>query len=286
MTEGDLAVRTRLEGQDELAELGHALDRLAGSLAATLGQLRAERDLQGRILEAMQEGVVVVDRDGRIVLVNPALRAMLLSGRRPWASCSSRRCVTPQLDDLLEDAREPHDAKPGRDRAARAQAAAAARARLASVGRRRGAALRLRRRDGAAAPRVAPSRLRRQRVARASHADRGRALGDRDAALGRARRSRRPPSASSTSSSATRSACRASSRTCWTCRSSSRNEFKLKRERVELGSVVPIVLALFRERAEKKGVRLAARADPAARRRSKATRGRSSTCCRTWSTTP
>ncbi len=35
------------------------------------------------------------------------------------------------------------------------------------------------------------------------------------------------------------------------------NEFRLKRERVELGSVVPIVLALFRERAEKKGVRLA-----------------------------
>jgi two-component system, OmpR family, phosphate regulon sensor histidine kinase PhoR len=34
------------------------------------------------------------------------------------------------------------------------------------------------------------------------------------------------------------------------------NEFKLKRERVELASVVPIVLALFRERAEKKKVRL------------------------------
>ncbi len=34
------------------------------------------------------------------------------------------------------------------------------------------------------------------------------------------------------------------------------NEFKLKRDRVELGRVVPIVLALFRERAEKKGVRL------------------------------
>src|SRR5262249_38926013 len=35
-------------------------------------------------------------------------------------------------------------------------------------------------------------------------------------------------------------------------------EFKLKRERVELASVVPIVLGLFRERAEKKKVRLAA----------------------------
>jgi two-component system phosphate regulon sensor histidine kinase PhoR len=41
------------------------------------------------------------------------------------------------------------------------------------------------------------------------------------------------------------------------------NEFKLKRERVELRSVVPIVLALFRERAEKKAVRLAAELAPA-----------------------
>jgi two-component system phosphate regulon sensor histidine kinase PhoR len=36
------------------------------------------------------------------------------------------------------------------------------------------------------------------------------------------------------------------------------NEFKLKRERVDLQRVVPIVLALFRERAEKRGVRLSA----------------------------
>jgi two-component system phosphate regulon sensor histidine kinase PhoR len=42
------------------------------------------------------------------------------------------------------------------------------------------------------------------------------------------------------------------------------NEFKVKRERVELGSVVPIVLALFRERAEKKGVRLSAELSPEA----------------------
>ncbi len=80
MTEGDLEVRTRLSGQDELSGLGQALDRLAGSLATTLGELRAERDLQRRILEAMHEGVVVVDRDGRIVLMNPALRSTLLLG--------------------------------------------------------------------------------------------------------------------------------------------------------------------------------------------------------------
>ena len=63
------------------------------------------------------------------------------------------------------------------------------------------------------------------------------------------------------------------------------NEFKLKRERVELGSVVPIVLGLFRERAEKKGVRLGAQLDPAATRDRGRSRGRSSMSCPTWSTT-
>jgi two-component system phosphate regulon sensor histidine kinase PhoR len=39
------------------------------------------------------------------------------------------------------------------------------------------------------------------------------------------------------------------------------NQFTLKRERVELDRIVPLVLALFRERAEKKGVRLTAELD-------------------------
>jgi two-component system phosphate regulon sensor histidine kinase PhoR len=80
MTHGDLDVRTGLEGSDELAELGHALDQLAGSLKGTLRELRSERDLQGRILEGMQEGVLVLDKDERVVMMNPSLRAMLLLG--------------------------------------------------------------------------------------------------------------------------------------------------------------------------------------------------------------
>jgi two-component system phosphate regulon sensor histidine kinase PhoR len=61
-----------------VAVLGRALDGLAESLSATLTTLRAERDLLGRILESMQEGVLVADRAQRILLVNPGLRAMLL----------------------------------------------------------------------------------------------------------------------------------------------------------------------------------------------------------------
>jgi two-component system phosphate regulon sensor histidine kinase PhoR len=78
MAAGDLAVRTRPSGHDEIVELGHALNQLAGSLSSSLGELRAERDLLTGILSSMNEGVLVVGGDGRIVLMNPALRAMLL----------------------------------------------------------------------------------------------------------------------------------------------------------------------------------------------------------------
>ncbi len=77
MAAGDLSVRIRVAGSDEVAELGRALDAMAGGLATSLTNLRAERDLLGVILESMQEGVLVLDRHSRVLLVNPALRSTL-----------------------------------------------------------------------------------------------------------------------------------------------------------------------------------------------------------------
>jgi two-component system, OmpR family, phosphate regulon sensor histidine kinase PhoR len=81
MAAGDLTTRTRLSGHDEIVTLGHALDQLADSLSRSLGELRSERDLLTGILSSMNEGVLMVGSDGRIVLTNPALRAMLLVGQ-------------------------------------------------------------------------------------------------------------------------------------------------------------------------------------------------------------
>jgi two-component system phosphate regulon sensor histidine kinase PhoR len=265
MTEGDLSVRTRLVGHDELAELGHALDRLAGSLARTLGELRAERDLQGRILEAMQEGVAVVNREGRIVLVNPALRAMLLLGGDAVGKLLIETVRHAQLEDLLATAREASDSSPLeielpglKPRRILAHAAPLS-------GDDEGLLVvfvdvtELRRLES----------LRRDFVANASHelrtpiaavrsateTLRGGALDEPDAAVRFVdiieRNAQRLQSLVEDMLELSKL---------------ESNEFKLKRERVELGSVVPIVLALFRERAEKKGVRLAAELprDPAA----------------------
>src|SRR5690606_4456548 len=78
LARGDLSVRSRVEGLDEYAELGRALDSLASSLSASLRELRTERDRLSGILSGMQEGVLFLDHQGHVALLNPALREMLL----------------------------------------------------------------------------------------------------------------------------------------------------------------------------------------------------------------
>jgi two-component system phosphate regulon sensor histidine kinase PhoR len=78
--QGDTAGRAGATGRDEVAELSRALDQLAQNLTHTLAQLRSERDLQEHILNDMREGVILLGPDGRVAMVNPALREMWLLG--------------------------------------------------------------------------------------------------------------------------------------------------------------------------------------------------------------
>jgi two-component system, OmpR family, phosphate regulon sensor histidine kinase PhoR len=257
MSQGDLSVRTRLDGRDELAELGSHLDRLAGTLAQTLGGLRSELDLQRRILEAMHEGVVVVDRDGRIALVNPALRAMLLLGADAVGKLLMETVRHAQLHTMLEDARDALDDRPVeielpglKPRRVLVQAAPLS-------GDDEGLLFvfvdvtELRRLES----------LRRDFVANASHE-----LRTPIAAVRSATETLRNGALSDEVAAARfldiieRNSFRLQNlvEDMLELSKLESNEFKLKREPVELERVVPLVLALFRERAEKKGVRLAA----------------------------
>lgn len=75
---GDLSVRSRVTRDQDVGQLGAAFDELAGSLSQTVSELRSERDLVSRILDGMQEGVLLLDNEGKVALMNPALREMLL----------------------------------------------------------------------------------------------------------------------------------------------------------------------------------------------------------------
>ena len=241
--------------------LTDAAKRMTDSLSITLGELRAERDLQRRILEAMQEGVVVVDREGHIVLVNPAVRAMLLIGAEAVGKLLIETVRHAELDELLAEARESHFATPAeielpglkpRRLLVHASPLSGGDERLLVVFVD---VTDLRRLES----------LRRDFVANASHELRTPIAAVRSAtetlssgALGD------PPAAARFVDIIERNAQRLQSlvEDMLDLSKLEANEFKLKRERVELGSVVPIVLGLFRERADKKGVRLTAEFPP------------------------
>jgi two-component system phosphate regulon sensor histidine kinase PhoR len=104
MARGDFEARARIGSSDEFGELGRALDQLSGSLSVTVRQLRAERDRVGRILSGMQEGVLLLDAEGRIALVNPALRQMLLLGADCVGKTPFEVIQNEELKELIEGA--------------------------------------------------------------------------------------------------------------------------------------------------------------------------------------
>ena len=258
MTAGDLEVRTRPDGQDEVAELGRALDQLAASLKGTLQELRSERDLQVRIMEGMQEGVLVLDGNDRVVMMNQALRAMLLLGADSRGKPPIEVVRHAELEELIERAKAEKTIAPSeidlpgiKPRRLLVHASA-----LAGEG---GGLLAvcvdvtdLRRLES----------LRRDFVANVSHELRTpvtavlsaaetlttSALSDKNAAIRFV-------------GIINRNALRLQSLIDDLLELSrlESNQFRLKDEQVDLPSVVGIVLGLFREKAEQKGVKLAAR---------------------------
>jgi two-component system phosphate regulon sensor histidine kinase PhoR len=78
MSQGDLQTAVPQLGDDEFGELGATLTQLAKSLSVTLQELRQERDRMAGILTRMHEGVLLLDEQQRVLLINPALREMLL----------------------------------------------------------------------------------------------------------------------------------------------------------------------------------------------------------------
>ncbi len=81
VAEGDFSAKAPMTGGVELRELGKALNLMSEQLATRLRQLTRERTELRATLASMVEGVLLVDPQGRIVLVNQALLGLLdLSG--------------------------------------------------------------------------------------------------------------------------------------------------------------------------------------------------------------
>jgi len=76
MAAGDLSQRVPVSGKDEVAELAASLNLMAERLSDNIGQLAEQKDRMGTILRTMADGIVVTDRKGEILLLNPASERM------------------------------------------------------------------------------------------------------------------------------------------------------------------------------------------------------------------
>lgn len=77
MADGRFDARLGLSSRDEVGELGRAFDQMADRLQETLGTITAERNRLAVILEAVADGLVIADRFGRTLLLNPGAERLL-----------------------------------------------------------------------------------------------------------------------------------------------------------------------------------------------------------------
>jgi two-component system phosphate regulon sensor histidine kinase PhoR len=76
MAEGRFDRRVPVRSPDETGTLGRALNAMAGSLVAKIGDLETERAKATAILDAMVEGVIAVDGQDRILTMNERARVI------------------------------------------------------------------------------------------------------------------------------------------------------------------------------------------------------------------
>ena len=75
--EGQFDRELRPRFPDEIGQLGHAIDSMRQNLRVSFERLGNERDRLRALIQQLQEGVVAVDRDLRVVIANSRAEALL-----------------------------------------------------------------------------------------------------------------------------------------------------------------------------------------------------------------
>ena len=104
MAEGDLSRRVVVPAEQELATLARALNTLGQKLQERLKDLEEEQARTAWILESMVEGLVAIDQQRRIVLMNAGARRMLRLGQDIGGTRHLLEIIRhPELRTLLQE---------------------------------------------------------------------------------------------------------------------------------------------------------------------------------------
>ena len=102
---GDFSQPAADYGRDEIGQVALALDQTARDLGQRLGDMARDRAHMEAILTGMAEGIVLINASGRLVLTNPAVRAMLQlpdpAAGRHYTDVVRQPDITTQLSSAL-----------------------------------------------------------------------------------------------------------------------------------------------------------------------------------------
>lgn len=103
MSIGDLEVHILATERDEVGQLTNAFNRLADNLRETIASYQREHDRLNGVVDHLVDGVVIVDSEGQVRLINPAaLRLLAYSGAHPLGENLSTIALYPQIIALWQ----------------------------------------------------------------------------------------------------------------------------------------------------------------------------------------
>ena len=100
MAGGDLTARADDRSSDEYGELGRALNYLSSELGSTISSLEMERNRLQSLINGLSEGIIAVDAQGSVTLLNPAVYGLLSLSE----STSDVRNAAPDVFAMFDEA--------------------------------------------------------------------------------------------------------------------------------------------------------------------------------------
>ena len=98
---GDFSVRVFLKNRDELGELAGSFNRMNEEMQKMFSEIGQQKEELNSIIHSLQEGLLVLDRQGRIIRANESFWKIIgnqgLEGKHYWEAIRS-----PQMAELLK----------------------------------------------------------------------------------------------------------------------------------------------------------------------------------------
>jgi two-component system phosphate regulon sensor histidine kinase PhoR len=107
LAKGKFSIRLIPASRDEIGDLTRTFNEMAGKLQSDFTELEAEHSRMAAVLGMMSDGVIIVDPQNRIQLVNPAALSMFQAALQDVKGRSYIEIVRHhQIDELLHHCRE------------------------------------------------------------------------------------------------------------------------------------------------------------------------------------